>query len=67
LNELLRAGSISDRGAFLERVQQAVAQSTQPSEYAEIRRVNLGTPVSAEKVEELEIGMNRCALASRGS
>jgi glyoxylase-like metal-dependent hydrolase (beta-lactamase superfamily II) len=66
LNELLRAANISDRSAFLDRVQQTVAQSTQPPEYAEIRRVNLGTPVSAEKAEELEVGMNRCALASGG-
>ena len=64
LRDLLNTANIADRGAFVERVQSALAQSTQPAEYAEIRRVNLGAAVSPEKAEELETGMNRCALSS---
>lgn len=64
LSPLLSAAGITERNAFLEDVQAAVAQTTQPPEYAEIRRVNLGEAASAEKMDELEIGMNRCALSS---
>lgn len=64
LRPLLSAAHITGRSAFLEDVQAAVVRTTQPREYAEIRRVNLGETVSAEKMDELEIGMNRCALSS---
>lgn len=64
LSGLLTEANIADRTAFLERVEETVSHSTQPAEYAEIRRVNLGEAVTPEKAEELEIGMNRCALSS---
>lgn len=63
LGDLLAAQEIGEKPAFLERVESAVSQTAQPPEYAEIRGVNLGKNVSAERLEELEIGVNQCALA----
>lgn len=64
LGELLAAQASADRGAFVARVEEIVSRSTQPPEYAEIRRVNLGESKPAERIEELEVGVNRCALSS---
>jgi glyoxylase-like metal-dependent hydrolase (beta-lactamase superfamily II) len=64
LRGLLSAANIADRSAFLEQIERAVSKTTQPPEYAQIRRVNLGETVTPEKADELEIGMNRCALSS---
>ncbi len=64
LGTLLDGAAIADRDAFLENVEARVSQSSQPAAYAEIRKINLGAPVSAERAEELEVGMNKCALSS---
>jgi glyoxylase-like metal-dependent hydrolase (beta-lactamase superfamily II)/rhodanese-related sulfurtransferase len=61
LGDLLSAQPAGDRAAFLDRVTGLVESSSQPPEYAAIRRVNLGD-AAAGKIEELEIGVNRCAL-----
>jgi glyoxylase-like metal-dependent hydrolase (beta-lactamase superfamily II)/rhodanese-related sulfurtransferase len=61
LGALLSMQPAGDRGAFLERVSGLVASNTQPPEYAAIRKVNLGDG-TAGAIEELEIGVNRCAL-----
>jgi len=66
LNELLSLQPTGDRGAFLERVSSLVEGSSQPPEYTAIRKVNLGHG-AAEKIEELEIGVNRCALVAAES
>lgn len=62
LGDLLATASIADRNAFVEGVEQRVSQTSQPAAYAEIRKVNLGEPASPERAQELEIGMNQCAL-----
>jgi len=64
LGPLLAGAAITDRDAFVESVEERVSHSTQPVAYAEIRKVNLGAPVSAARAEELEVGMNKCALSS---
>lgn len=64
LGTLLASAAIADRDAFVESVEERVSHSSQPAAYAEIRKVNLGAPVSAERAEELEVGMNKCALSS---
>jgi glyoxylase-like metal-dependent hydrolase (beta-lactamase superfamily II) len=64
LGTLLAGAAIADRDAFVESVEERVSHSTQPAAYAEIRKVNLGAPISAERAEELEVGMNKCALSS---
>ena len=64
LGPLLEGAAIADREAFLDSVEERVAHSSQPAAYAEIRKVNLGAPVSAQRAEELEVGMNKCALSS---
>lgn len=67
LGTLLASAAIADRDAFVESVEERVSHSSQPAAYAEIRKVNLGAPVSAERAEELEVGMNKCALSSAAS
>ena len=62
LGDLLAAQLSADRAAFVERVSSAVAKTSQPAEYAEIRRVNLGADASEQRVAELETGVNQCAL-----
>jgi len=62
LGDLLGAQLSADRAAFVERVSSAVAKSSQPAEYAEIRLVNLGSEASEQRVAELETGVNQCAL-----
>jgi glyoxylase-like metal-dependent hydrolase (beta-lactamase superfamily II) len=62
LGDLLTAQLAADRTAFVERVSSAVAKSSQPAEYGEIRRVNLGGEASEQRVAELETGVNQCAL-----
>lgn len=64
LGDLLQAAAIGDRDAFIAAVEERVAQSKQPAAYAEIRKINLGEAAPEEKKQELEIGMNQCALAS---
>ena len=64
LGDLLATAAIADREAFVEGVEQRVSQTSQPAAYAEIRKINLGEPASAERAQELEIGMNQCALSS---
>jgi len=64
LGTLLASAAISDREAFVESVEERVSRSSQPAAYAEIRKANLGEPVSAERAEALEVGMNKCALSS---
>ncbi len=64
LGPLLAAAAIADRDAFLESVEERVSHSSQPAAYAEIRKINLGAPVTAARAEELEVGMNKCALSS---
>lgn len=63
LGNLLQAAAITDRAAFISEVEERVAQSQQPAAYAEIRKINLGEPAPDEKKQELEIGMNQCALS----
>jgi glyoxylase-like metal-dependent hydrolase (beta-lactamase superfamily II) len=63
LGDLLATAAIADRDAFVEGVEQRVSQTSQPAAYAEIRKVNLGEPATAERAQELEIGMNQCALS----
>lgn len=62
LSDLLAAQLDSDRAHFVERVSTTAAASSQPAEYAEIRRVNLGAEVPAARIAELETGVNQCAL-----
>ena len=64
LGTLLAGAGITDRDAFVESVEERVSHSSQPAAYAEIRKANLGAPISAERAEELEVGMNKCALSS---
>jgi glyoxylase-like metal-dependent hydrolase (beta-lactamase superfamily II) len=66
LGDLLRAKSLSDRELFIERTAAIAGAAVQPSEYARIRRVNLGEPAQAGEIEVLEIGVNQCALTSAG-
>ncbi|HET9394401.1 MAG TPA: MBL fold metallo-hydrolase [Candidatus Rubrimentiphilum sp.] len=63
LGDLLATAAIADRDAFVEGVEQRVSQTSQPPAYAEIRKINLGEPASPERAQELEIGMNQCALS----
>jgi hypothetical protein len=60
--DLLAAQLAADRAVFVERVSSAVAKTSQPAEYAEIRRVNLGADASEQRLAELETGVNQCAL-----
>jgi glyoxylase-like metal-dependent hydrolase (beta-lactamase superfamily II) len=62
LGDLLAAQASADRSAFVARVEELVSRSSQPPEYAEIRRVNLGESKPAERIEELEVGVNKCAV-----
>jgi glyoxylase-like metal-dependent hydrolase (beta-lactamase superfamily II)/rhodanese-related sulfurtransferase len=62
LGDLLAAQLSTDRAVFVDQVSSAVAKTSQPAEYAEIRRVNLGTDASEQRVAELETGVNQCAL-----
>ncbi|HXW77828.1 MAG TPA: MBL fold metallo-hydrolase [Candidatus Eremiobacteraceae bacterium] len=55
-----------DRATFLELVGNLVDRNSQPPEYAAIRKLNL-TQVPSPKAEELEIGVNRCALVAAGT
>lgn len=64
LGDLLATVTLADRDAFVEGVEQRVSQTSQPAAYAQIRKINLGEPVSPERAQELEIGMNQCALSS---
>lgn len=64
LGTLLATAKIADRGAFVDGVEERVSRSSQPAAYAEIRKINLGGPASPERAQELEIGMNQCALSS---
>lgn len=64
LGPLLASAAIADRDAFVESVQERVSHSSQPAAYAEIRKINLGERASPEKMQELEVGMNKCALSS---
>jgi len=66
LGDLLTMQPSGDRGAFLEKVRGLVEGSSQPPEYAAIRKVNLGEGPSGN-IEELEIGVNRCALVGAES
>jgi glyoxylase-like metal-dependent hydrolase (beta-lactamase superfamily II) len=66
LGDLLAVQPLSDREGFVEMTARAAEATTQPAEYAQIRRVNLGEPATAEELESLEIGVNKCALASAG-
>lgn len=53
--------SISDESSFVDYVVSHLGEA--PSVYADIRRVNLGIEaVGAERIEELEVGRNECAL-----
>lgn len=54
--------SIDDEEAFVEYV--VTHLGTPPGEYSEIRRINLGIDEpTPERVQELEIGRNECALS----
>lgn len=64
LGTLLATAAIADRSAFVEGVEERVSRSSQPAAYAEIRKINLGERASPERAQELEIGMNQCALSS---
>lgn len=64
LGPLLATAAIADRDAFVESVQERVSHSSQPAAYAEIRKINLGEAASPEKMQALEVGMNKCALSS---
>ncbi len=64
LGTLLATAAIADRGAFVDGVEERVSRSSQPAAYAEIRKINLGEAASPERAQELEIGMNQCALSS---
>lgn len=66
LGDLLAAQPLEDRDRFIETTARAAEAGTQPVEYAQIRRVNLGERFSDEEIELLEIGVNKCALAARG-
>jgi len=66
LGDLLSKQPAADREAFLEKVSSLVESTSQPPEYAAIRKVNLGEGAAA-KIEELEIGVNRCALVGAES
>lgn len=66
LGDLLTAQPLDDRNTFVERTAAIAAGATQPDEYAQIRLVNLGERATAERIEQLEIGVNQCALAPSG-
>ena len=67
LGELRRAVpemTIADEGAFVEAVRAAVGKP--PDSYAEIIKVNLGTPPPGDdKITEWELGRNQCAVSAR--
>jgi len=63
LGPLLATAAIADRGAFVESVQERVSHTSQPAAYAEIRKINLGEDASPERMQSLEVGMNKCALS----
>ena len=53
--------SISDESSFVDYVVSHLGEA--PPVYADIRRVNLGVEsVGSERIEELEVGRNECAL-----
>jgi glyoxylase-like metal-dependent hydrolase (beta-lactamase superfamily II)/rhodanese-related sulfurtransferase len=49
--------------AFVSAVRAAVKDP--PAAYAEIIKVNLGTPASEEQISEWELGKNQCAASAR--
>lgn len=67
LGPLLARQPLADRAQFIERTAELSSAAIQPPEYREIRRVNLGAPASPEEIDVLEIGVNKCALASAGA
>ncbi len=55
--------SISEEDAFVDHVVSHLGDA--PAIYGDIRKVNLGlVDADADRVEELEIGRNECALKS---